>query len=97
MKNVIVIIGPQMSGKTTLCNALHDHFEGAIFDSDDWDTTSDDLEDAQAFAANREAIIITAQTTAQGVKKLEQLGLKSEWAKFFYLEPRHKGWAQCQK
>jgi predicted ATP-dependent endonuclease of OLD family len=97
MKDVIVIIGPQMSGKTTLIEALKPHFDGAIFDSDDWDTTADDIGDAQAYAADKEAIIITAQTTAQGVQKLEQLDLKAEWAKFFYLESRHNGWAKCQK
>ena len=95
-KNIIVLIGQAMSGKTTLCDALEPHFDGAILDGD-WNTTADDIADAQAYVADNATIIITAQTTAQGVQKLEQLDLKAEWAKFFYLESRHNGWSKCQK
>ena len=92
-KDIIVLIGPAMSGKTTLCNALHDHFKGAILD---WNSTADDISDAQAYVSDGKAVILTAQTMAEGAKKLEQLGLNAEMAQFFYLT-RQNGYTIDQK
>lgn len=90
--NIIVLIGPSMSGKTMLCQALKKTLkpDTVVLDEFWLSASADDIHNATIKISSpiigAKGAIITAQSVAEARRRLEMLGINIDSALFIHLE-----------